>query len=98
VLWAESDDARRVHASAQRLSEEILIPFLERWRPRLAEHEALRPPGRTLVDHEARWEKASAFRSDLRRLSPVLRQINQELADVTGADLESPIAVRKPDR
>jgi hypothetical protein len=46
----------------------------------------------------ASWEKASAFRSDLRRLSPVLRQINQELADVTGADLEPPIAVRKPDR
>ncbi|MBB6174874.1 hypothetical protein HNR23_004934 [Nocardiopsis mwathae] len=89
-------DADRVRACARRLDDVVLRPFLDRWDPLLAEHERLRPPGGTLVAHEARWAQAQEFRSALRDLSEPLIRINRELADITGADLEPPLPEVQP--
>ncbi|GAB3479541.1 hypothetical protein [Nocardiopsis coralliicola] len=84
------DLAERVRDRARALSDDVLGPFLDRWRPRFAALEEQRPTGRTLVDHETAWQDADAFRAALRELAEPLHAINTALADITGADLEPP--------
>ena len=80
--------ADQVHQVAERLREQVLRPFLNRWHPLLAAHEATRFEGEAMADHEARWEHNGRFRAELAALAVPLGQINAELSEITGGDLE----------
>jgi|SRR5690606_2406988 len=87
-------DAAAVLECADELLEGALRPFLDRWHPLLAAYEGRRPEGRSVVEHEGRWERAEEFRAALRDLGDRLTEVNRKLAGISGTDLEPPLPAR----
>jgi hypothetical protein len=61
-------------------------PVLAKWHPLLADHEARRPEDRTVVEHEAAWERAGELRAALEELRSSLLAYANLLADVAGVE------------
>jgi hypothetical protein len=59
-------------------------PVLAEWHPLLEDYEASRPAERSVVEHEAAWERATELRSTLEELRVVLLAYANLLADVAG--------------
>ncbi|MHA4816084.1 toll/interleukin-1 receptor domain-containing protein [Streptomyces aculeolatus] len=82
-------------AIAARLINTHLRPFLTTWHPALQEHEAIRPPAVSPIEHERRWKHAPDMRADLAELREPLTSLAEELADLCGVDLLTPSPPRK---
>jgi hypothetical protein len=60
-------------------------PFLERWHPELQHWEAHNPaPGKSPLEHEARWKYYDQVRAELKELNDLLREYANLLARVSG--------------
>ena len=59
-------------------------PVLAKWHPLLENYEASRPEDRSVVEHEAAWERATELRADLEELRGSLLAYANLLADVAG--------------
>jgi hypothetical protein len=64
-----------------------LRPFLTTWHTALQLHEADRPDGMSVIEHERRWPRAAEMRSALADLRPPLVGIVEELAELSGSRL-----------
>ncbi|MGP2436075.1 hypothetical protein [Streptomyces sp. JW3] len=74
---------------AARLINAYLRPFLTTWHPALQEHEAVRPPDVSPVEHERRWNRSPDLRAELAGLREPLTSVAGELAALCGVDLLS---------
>ncbi|WP_217161921.1 toll/interleukin-1 receptor domain-containing protein [Streptomyces sp. AC512_CC834] len=72
---------------AARLTNTHLRPFLTTWHPALQEHEAVRPPEVSPVEHERRWKRSPDMRADLAELQQPLTSVAKDLAGLCGIDL-----------
>jgi hypothetical protein len=61
-------------------------PVLAKWHPLLTAHEASRPEGRSVVEHEANWERAEELRTVLEGLRSNLLDYANLLAEVAGVE------------
>ena len=61
-------------------------PMLAVWHPRLADYEASRPEGRSVVEHESAWERAGELRAALEELRSSLLDYANLLAEVAGVE------------
>lgn len=80
---------------AARLTNTHLRPFLTTWHPALQEHEAVRPPDVSPVEHERRWKRSADLRADLAGLREPLTSLAEELAALCGVDLLPPSSPRE---
>ncbi len=87
---AGTQAAPSVHHMADRLLNQTLRPFLSRWHPALATHEAIRPTDVPPLHHEQAWAHASELRRDLADLSEPMNAIVADLANTSGADFGPP--------
>ncbi|WAL70684.1 TIR domain-containing protein [Kitasatospora sp. YST-16] len=85
-----------VPALADRLLNGVLRPFLSRWHPALAAHEAARPPDVPALHHEQRWSLAPRLRADLNDLGGPLNAVVLDLAAISGADFDLPSPPKAP--
>ncbi|MDS1272239.1 toll/interleukin-1 receptor domain-containing protein [Lipingzhangella sp. LS1_29] len=67
------------------LINDVLRPFLERWHPALAEHEASRPAGTGAYAHECAWPQATQLRAELDALHDPLSRIARDLGEISGS-------------
>lgn len=83
----------------ERMLDEVLRPFLDRWHPALTAYEEQRGDGVDPVAHERAWVERAQFRTELRALAGPLTEINEALAEISGTDLEPglPVAGAGPD-
>ena len=84
--------APSVHQLAVPLLNGTLRPFLSRWHPALAAHEALRPADVPPLHHEQAWPHASELRQSLAQLSGPMNVVVARLATISGADFGPPEA------
>jgi len=61
-------------------------PLLARWHPLLEDYEARRPEERSVVEHEAAWERAAELREALEELRSGLLEYANLLATVAGVE------------
>ncbi|GHI08513.1 TIR protein [Streptomyces cellostaticus] len=83
---APASGAPTVQSLAYTLVNDTIRPFTTTWHPRLAAHEARRPPDLAPLDHEAAWPEAEAMRAELAALREPLRRIAEGLGGISGAD------------
>ncbi|MFI9384226.1 hypothetical protein [Kutzneria sp. NPDC052558] len=57
----------------------VLRPLLTKWHPALAEWEAARQPGASVVVHERGWSQIDALRSEVAETRKVLLDLAAEL-------------------
>ncbi len=81
-----------VNQLAERLLNQTLRPFLGRWHPALAAHEALRPPDLPAQNHEQAWALMPDLRRALDELSRPMNAVATDLAAISGADFGQPTA------
>lgn len=63
---------------------DVVRPPLTRWHPLLEEWEAVRPPGRSRVEHEQEWPKAAELRKELDTVRINLNQYAALLSSACG--------------
>lgn len=63
-----------------------LRPFLARWHPALASHEATLPEGADRVAHERAWEHSDELRRELAEVRASLAGLAALLAEVAGVE------------
>jgi hypothetical protein len=61
-------------------------PVLAKWHPLLENYEASRPDGRSVVEHEAAWDRAAELRKVLEELRSRLLDYANLLAAVAGVE------------
>lgn len=61
-----------------------LRPFLAKWHPQLAAHEALRQPGTAPGAWERQWSEEARLRGELEKLRSELNQYANALAEMAG--------------
>lgn len=73
-------------ALAAKLND-VLLPFLTEWHPRLSDHNSTRPDGVGVLAHERDWEHARELRDELAVTQDSLTEILERLRSFTGAAL-----------
>jgi hypothetical protein len=61
-------------------------PVLAKWHPLLEEYESSRPDGKSVLAHEAEWERSAELRDVLEDLRSVLLEYANLLARVAGVE------------
>ncbi|WP_241826948.1 hypothetical protein [Streptomyces graminilatus] len=82
--------AATVQSLAYALINDTIRPFTTTWHPRLATHEAGRPPAVAPLDHEASWPQAPEMRAELTALREPLVRIAAGFGGISGADFGVP--------
>lgn len=60
----------------------VLRPVVAKWHPLLLDHEARRPEGVSMVDHERLWERDRELREELAAARTALAEYANLLAKV----------------